>query len=182
MDPTQLILLALALGFDAFAVAVAVGIKMGKLDRWAVFRMSFHFGFAQFGMPLVGWRAGAAVSDLVGSAGIWIAAAILAVIGVRLIWEQWGPEERAWQGDPTRGLSLLVLMFATSVDALAAGLSLALLGSDILYPAVIIGIVAAVMTVVGLVSGRAVGQKFRRTAGLIGGLLLIGLAIKAVTG
>lgn len=174
--------LAFALAFDAFAVAVAVGISFGKVDRWATFRLSFHFGFAQFGMPLVGWRIGEYLFSLVGSLGNWLAALILLALGVRLIWEQLHPEERKWQGDPTRGGSLLLLMFATSIDALAAGLSLALLGTDILYPALIIGVVAAALTIVGLVFGRAVGLKLGRAAGFVGGLMLIGLAITTVIG
>jgi len=180
MAPVSIVALALALAFDAFAVAAAVGIKLGRIDRWTVFRLSWHFGFAQFGMPILGWFAGEAAYRLIGTFGNWIAGAVLLTIGVRLIWEQSNPEKRSWKGDPTRGASLLVLMFATSVDALAAGLSLAMIGVDILYPAIVIGIVAAIMTTVGLVSGRTVGQRFGRIAGLIGGLILIGLAIKAV--
>ncbi|HUV31472.1 MAG TPA: manganese efflux pump [Acidobacteriota bacterium] len=180
MDLVNVIALAFALAFDAFAVAVAVGVRAGELERWSVFRLSFHFGFAQFGMPVIGWEAGAVIFDLVGSAGNWVAGAILLTIGGRLIWEQFRPEQRQWKGDPTRGLSLLALMFATSIDALAAGLSLALVGVDILYPAVVIGIVAAAMTVVGLVFGHALGLRFSRTAGIIGGLLLIALAVRTV--
>ena len=172
--------LAFALALDAFAVAAAIGIKLGKIDRWVVFRLSWHFGFAQFGMPIVGWLAGEQIYKYVGPLGNWIAAVVLLIIGVRLIWEQSKPEERTWQGDPTRGASLLVLMFATSVDALAAGLSLALIGVEILQPSLIIGVVAAVMTIVGLVSGRTVGAKFGKIAGIIGGLILICLAVKAV--
>ena len=172
--------MAFALAFDAFAVAVAVGIRMGHLERWTVFRLSWHFGFAQFGMPIVGWVAGGVIAGAVGSLGHWLAAAILVAIGVRAIWEQLSPEERQWAGDPTRGAALIVLMFATSIDALAAGLSLALVGTEILYPALIIGVVAAGMTVVGLVFGRALGLRFSRQAGVLGGLILIGLAVKTV--
>ena len=153
---------------------------MGNLERWTVFRLSWHFGFAQFGMPIVGWAAGGVIAGLVGSLGHWLAAAILVAIGVRAIWEQRNPEERQWAGDPTRGAALIVLMFATSIDALAAGLSLALVGTEILYPALIIGVVAAGMTVVGLVFGRALGLRFSRQAGILGGLILIGLAVKTV--
>lgn len=178
----SIIALAFALAIDAFAVAVAVGIRLEKLENWSVFRLSFHFGFAQFGMPLLGWRAGEAVYEYVGSAGSWVAAVVLTAIGVRLIWEQFGDEDRHWKGDPTRGASLLALMFATSVDALGAGLSLALTGTDILYPALVIGVVAAAMTVLGLVFGKAVGMKFSRAAGIFGGLVLIGLGIKTAIG
>jgi putative Mn2+ efflux pump MntP len=180
MDWTSAIALAFALAFDAFAVAIAVGIRLGHLDRWSVFRLAFHFGFAQFGMPIIGWRAGELMFDLVGSFGSWLAAAVLLGLGLRLIWEQFNKEEREWKGDPTRGVSLIVLMLATSIDALGAGLSLALIGTDILYPALLIGVVAAMMTILGLVSGRAVGIRFSRIAGVIGGLILVGLAVKTV--
>ncbi len=180
MSWPDIIGLAFALAFDAFAVAAAIGIKLGKIDTWTVFRLSWHFGFMQFGMPIVGWLAGEAIFRLIGSVGNWVAGGVLLVIGIRLIWEQWNPEQRSWKGDPTRGASLLVLMFATSIDALAAGLSIALVGVSILYPAIVIGVVAAAMTIVGLVSGLAVGLRFSRVAGIIGGLILIALAVRAV--
>ena len=180
MDIFNILALAFALALDAFAVAAAAGIKLGKIDRWTVFRLSWHFGFAQFGMPVVGWMAGEFIFKWIGSFGNWIAGVVLFAIGVRLIWEQFNPDERSWKGDPTRGASLLLLMFATSIDALAAGFSLALVGVKILQPALIIGVVAAGMTILGLISGRAAGGRFGRMAGYIGGLVLIGLAIKAV--
>lgn len=173
-------LLAFALAFDAFAVAIAVGIKLGRLDRWVIFRLSWHFGFAQFGMPILGWMAGEYLSGVIGSYARLVAAIVLVVIGGRLIWEQFDPDGRQWKGDPTRGASLLILMFATSVDALAAGFTLGLVGIQILYPTLIIGVVAASMTVAGLVFGRAVGLKFSRRAGVFGGLILIGLAVKTL--
>jgi len=174
------IALAFALAFDAFGVAIAVGITIGHIDRWTVFRLSWHFGFMQFGMPIVGWLAGTYLAGWIGSFGNWLAAVVLFGIGARLIWEQLNPDQRRWKGDPTRGASLIVLMFATSIDALAAGFSLALVGVDILAPTLIIGVVAAVMTILGLVFGRVVGMKLGRVAGVIGGLILIGLAVKAV--
>lgn len=174
----NIIALAFALAFDAFAVAIAVGIKLGTIDRWTVFRLSFHFGFAQFGMPIIGYLIGEYVSGIFGTYAKATAALILFIIGAHLIWEQFKDESHRWQGDPTRGMSLIFLMFATSVDALAAGFSLALVGIEILYPTVIIGIVAASMTVLGLVFGKMVGIKFSKSAGIVGGLLLIGLSIR----
>ncbi|MEW6411527.1 MAG: manganese efflux pump MntP family protein [Candidatus Zixiibacteriota bacterium] len=180
MELFNIVLLAFALAFDAFAVAIAVGIKLGRIDRWTVFRLSWHFGFAQFGMPIVGWIIGEYVSGVVGSYARWMAAVVLVIIGGRLIWEQFNPDERSWKGDPTRGASLIVLMLATSIDALAAGFTLGLVGIQILYPTLIIGVVAASMTVLGLVFGKAVGLRFGRGAGIFGGLILFGLAIKTI--
>ena len=161
-------------------MAIAIGIRMGSLDRWTVFRLSWHFGFAQFGMPIVGWYAGGYLSGAIGQWGKWAAAAILFVIGIRLIGEQFQKEESLFRGDPTRGLSLIALMFATSVDVLAAGFSLALVGTQILTPSLIIGIVAAGMTIIGLAFGRAFGLKMSRTAGIVGGVILLILAAKTV--
>lgn len=155
-----------------------MGIKLGKIDKWTVFRLSWHFGFAQFGMPIVGWLAGEYLSGVIGSYAKIVAGIILAIIGIRLIYEQFNEEEKRWQGDPTRGASLLVLMFATSIDALAAGFSLGLVGVSILYPTLIIGVVAASMTILGLVFGRTLGLKFSKSAAVIGGVILVGLAVK----
>ncbi len=177
-DFFNVIVLAFALAFDAFGVAIAVGITLGILEKWAVFRLSFHFGFAQFGMPIIGWLAGGYIVGVVGSLAGWLAGIVLFVIGARLIWEQKDPQARQWKGDPTRGASLLLLMLATSIDALAAGLSLALTGTEILYPTLIIGFVAASMTTLGLVFGRVFGLRFGRVAGVIGGVILIALAVK----
>jgi len=174
--------LAFALAFDAFGVAIAVGIQLGVLDRWTVFRLSFHFGFMQFAMPIIGWLAGGYIFEYVGSLANWVAALVLAIIGGHLIWEQFNPAERKWQGDPTRGASLLLLMFATSIDALAAGFSLAMVGTQILMPTLVIGVVAAAMTILGLIFGRVLGIRFSKAAGIFGGLILIGLAIKTVIG
>ena len=178
LDFINIIILAFALGFDAFAVSVAVGIKLGQIDRWTVFRLSWHFGFAQFGMPIIGWIAGEYLSGVIGSYAKILAAIVLCIIGGHLIYEQFKKEEQRWPGDPTRGLSLLILMFATSIDALAAGFTLGLVGIQILYPTLIIGFVAATMTIFGLAFGQVLGLKFSRSAAFTGGLILIGLGIR----
>jgi len=177
---TSHIALAFALAFDAFAVSVAIGLRQGNIDGWTVFRIAWHFGFAQFGMPLIGWVAGEAISGFLGGYAPWIAGGILLVIGANLIREQFSSDDKRWKGDPTRGSSLIILMIATSTDALAAGVSLALVGSEILTPAIIIGVVALVMSGLGLAFGRFVGLRFSRSAAVFGGLVLMGLAVKTV--
>lgn len=133
-------------------------------------------------MPIIGWMIGEYISLVVGSYAKLLAAIILFVIGGRLIWEQFSSDKNHWQGDPTRGVSLLILMFATSVDALAAGFTLGLVGTQILYPAIVIGVVASSMTILGLIFGQKLGIKFSLSAGVIGGLILIGLGVKAWLG
>ena len=153
---------------------------MGSIDRWTVFRLAWHFGFAQFGMPIIGWMIGGYLSGAIGQWSRWAAFGVLLFVGLKLIREQFQDEQQRFEGDPTRGASLITLMLATSVDALAAGFSLALVGTEILMPTIVIGIVAAVMTVIGLAFGRALGIKLSRVAGVTGGLILVALAVKTI--
>ena len=153
---------------------------MGTLDRWTVFRLAWHFGFAQFAMPIIGWLIGGYLTAAIGQWGRWAAFMVLLFIGLKLIREQFQGEQTRFEGDPTRGASLILLMLATSVDALAAGFSLALVGTEILLPTIVIGIVAAVMTIVGLAFGRVLGLRLSRVAGIVGGLILIVLAVRAI--
>ena len=96
-----------------------------------------------------------------------------------MLWEAWqGDEDNPREGDPTRGLSLLMLSIATSIDALAVGLSLAVLGVTIWTPALVIGITAAILTICGMLLGRKVGQRWGTRVEILGGLILIGIGIK----
>lgn len=169
--------LAAALGCDAFAVGLAVGARHHAPRQ--VFRLSFHFGFFQFVMPLAGWWLGGRLSVFAQDYAPWIAFALLVFIGGKMIKESLGPPEaRAHGADPTRGWSLVALSLATSLDALGVGISLGLVDQAVLLPAIIIGVVAAAMTLgamklAGLLSAR-LGQRL----GLAGGLILVGIAIK----
>jgi putative Mn2+ efflux pump MntP len=166
---------------DAFAVAIAVGSRLEKLSRRHIFRLSFHFGLFQFLMPIIGWFLGRQVERLVYSFGHWIAFGLLAFIGGRMIWESFAHDRsEADLTDPTRKWSLIVLSIATSIDALAVGLSLALLNVQIVGASVVIGIVAAGMTLVGMKFGRVLGERFGRRMELTGGLILVAIGIKIV--
>ena len=131
-------------------------------------------------MPIIGWLIGGYLTEAIGQWSRWAAFMVLLFIGLKLIREQFQAEPTKFEGDPTRGTSLIILMLATSVDALAAGFSLALVGTEILMPTLIIGIVAAGMTIVGLAFGRALGLKFSRAAGVIGGVILVVLAVRTI--
>jgi manganese efflux pump family protein len=175
--------LALGLAMDAFAVSIAVGSRMDRLAMRPLFRLSFHFGLFQFLMPIVGWFVGSQIARYIHRWDHWIAFALLAYIGSKMIWESWRRDEtRPQVTDPTRKWSLILLSIATSIDALAVGLSIALLNVAILFPSVIIGIVAAVMTAVGMAFGRTLGARFGRGMELIGGLILIAIGLNIVIG
>ncbi len=164
---------------DAFAVSIGVGLNATVVGPRMTVRLAWHFGFFQFFMPVVGWLAGISVAQWIGGVDHWIAFGLLAAIGGKMIYEAFGgDEETRLTKDPTRGASLVLLSVATSIDALAVGLSLALLGVRIWYPAVVIGLVAFAFTAAGLHLGRRFGSLFGRRVEILGGLILIGIGIK----
>jgi manganese efflux pump family protein len=172
-----LLLIALGLAMDAFAVSTACGVQIGLIRYGHVLRVALAFGFFQFIMPVIGWLAGSTFAGWVQTVDHWVAFGLLAIIGGRMIWESFRDHE-APAKDPTRGWNLLVLAIATSIDALAVGLGLAFLDVSIWFPAVVIGIVAAVLSAVGALFGCRLGRRFGAWAERAGGLVLIGLGIR----
>jgi putative Mn2+ efflux pump MntP len=147
MNWFSLAAVAIGLGMDAFAVSLAVGGTGRCLSPRPVFRLSFHFGLFQFLMPVVGWFLGSTIADYIRDYDHWIALGLLAFVGIRMVRDSFSDEANpAAKGDPTRGWMLVVLSVATSIDALAVGLSMAFLNVDVWTPSVIIGLVAAAMT------------------------------------
>jgi putative Mn2+ efflux pump MntP len=171
---------ALALAMDAFAISIGVSLILKGLSAQQTFRLALHFGLFQFVMPIGGWAAGKSVIRRIESYDHWVAAGLLLVIAAKMIYESLKGSERSGKKspDPTRGFSLVMLSVATSLDALAVGLSLAALHVPILYPAAIIGIVAFCLTAVGTRIGPAIGRLIGRSAELAGGLVLVAIAIK----
>ena len=180
MDFGSVLLIALGLAMDAFAVALGVGTTRTNVWFRPGFRLAFHFGLFQFMMPVIGWAAGTTVVRFIESYDHWIAFGLLTYVGGRMIKESFGQGEIQTGPDPTRSWTLVMLAIATSIDALAVGLSLAMLQVDILYPSVVIGVVAAGMTALGLVLGRRLGVQFGRRMALVGGLILIGIGLRVV--
>ena len=192
MTLLSLFALALALAMDAFAVAVATGIRLGVVTGRQVFRLAFHFGLFQFLMPLAGWFLVLTVRGFIERWDHWVAFALLAFIGVNMLREaasrRDGAEEEqrhaadalAHPADPTRGFSLLMLSVATSIDALAVGLSFSLLNMSVWFPAAVIGVVCCVLTALGLWLGKTLSRAeiLGRRAELAGGLVLLAIGFK----
>ena len=176
------LLLALALAMDAFAVAIAAGMRLDRLTPRHVFRMSFHFGLFQAIMPIIGWLAGLSVRSLIEQWAPWAAFGLLAFVGIKMIRDSLSPDanEQARSSDPTRGFSLIMLSIATSIDALAVGLSLSFLGESIWIPAAVIGLVCLCMTALGMYAGHKAAHICRlgNHAGLLGGVVLLGIGLK----
>ncbi|MBM9606567.1 manganese efflux pump MntP [Desulfopila inferna] len=175
--------IAVALAMDAFAVAVATGVSLRNVSFRQTFRLSWHFGLFQALMPLLGWYCGTSVQEYVKAYDHWIAFILLFLVGGNMLREAFGQEKEEQPGrkDATKGLTLVVLSVATSIDALAVGLSMSLLQISIVYPAIIIGIVAGLFTIAGLHLGKKAAnlQKLSPVAEVLGGavLWLIGLNI-----
>ena len=181
MSVFTIITAAVALAMDAFAVSIATGIKLGCVTGRQTFRLAFHFGFFQFMMPVFGWFVGAAMAKIIGSFDHWVAMGLLGFIGGKMIHEAYGEsKDKEINCDPTKGFYLIGLSIATSIDALAVGLSLGVLHHDIWYPSIVIGIVAAGFTVLGMELGSRIGMRFSKNMEILGGIVLIAIGIKIV--
>jgi putative Mn2+ efflux pump MntP len=184
MDIATLMGTALALAMDAFAVAVASGVSLKIVSPRQTFRLAWHFGFFQALMPIIGWSGGLTVRPLIEHYDHWVAFVLLALVGGHMILEAMDKkkEEERPRNDPTRGLRLVMLSVATSIDALAVGLSLALLKISIWLPALVIGAVATIGTAAGLHLGKKAGASSRlgSYAEVTGGLVLIAIGLKVL--
>lgn len=176
----ELLAIAVGLSMDAFAVSIAAGIRLECITGRQTFRMAFHFGFFQFIMPVLGWFAGASAERFTGAFDHWVAMGLLVFIGGKMIFDalKRRDDDISSTRDPTRGMTLLGLAVATSIDSFAVGLSLGVLRLGIWFPSILIGIIAAAFTTVGLRLGCRIGLMFSRRMEIAGGLILIGIGIK----
>ena len=180
MNWLTLLGIALGLAMDAFAVSIATGLTVAPVTARHTFRMAFHFGLFQFLMPVVGWLAGREVADWIAGYDHWAAFALLSLIGGRMIWEARREDSGEARGDPTRGWMLVTLSVATSLDALAVGFSMALLGVLVWTPAIVIGIVTCTLSTVGILFGGRLGTRWGRWAKLVGGCVLLAIGLRIV--
>lgn len=189
-------MIALGLAMDAFAVAVSCGFMIKQLKLKYAMRVAIFFGLFQAGMPLLGWLSGFTIREYIQSFDHWIAFGLLAFIGGKMIYESFVIKEvdtcktcpRAADGScpdfqerirkQFSVRTLFILAVATSIDALAVGVSISILGDPIIMPAIVIGIVAFIMSLAGVILGNKVGHLFESKIEIIGGLVLIGIGLK----
>ncbi len=183
MDLVTIFAIALGLAMDAFAVSIGTSVGLGKVSGRQVFRLAFHFGLFQALMPLIGWAAGTAVEPWIRAWDHWLAFGLLVFVGGRAIWgalhetEEEGAAARP-RVDPTRGWSLMLLSVATSIDALAVGISFAALRVRLLLPVLVIGLVAGGLTLAGMKLGSRLGRRFGRSTEVLGGVVLLAIGLK----
>lgn len=178
MSTIEIIILALGLSSDAFAVSLAAAAAGYACSARPAFRLAFHFGLFQFLMPVVGWFAGRQIEQYVYAFDHWIAFALLGYVGCRMIISAQDNESEKMSTDPTCGMTLIILSIATSIDALAVGFSLAMLEIDIWQPSVAIGAITAAVCIGGIVLGRKLGTAFGQKVELCGGILLVLIGLK----
>jgi putative Mn2+ efflux pump MntP len=180
LDFLSVLFIAVALAMDAFSVSLASGCILGTASFRPTFRLAFHFGLFQFLMPVLGWLAGTSVAGYIASYDHWVAFGLLAFVGGRMIRSALDPEHESFSGDPSRGMTLVILSIATSIDALAVGLSLAVLQVGIWYPSIVIGIVTAAFSAVGVHLGHRLSGIFGKRVELLGGLVLIFIGVRVL--
>lgn len=179
MDTLSILVLAVGLSMDCVAVAIASSLGIKGINAKQAITMGIFFGGFQALMPVIGWVLGASLIEVISAFDHWVAFGLLLVIGLKMIYEAFKREGKESEGDPLRIKALIVMAVATSVDAMAVGLSYSLLGVSIVVPALLIGIVCFALSSIGaLVSGR-LGAASSKWARLLGGsvLILIGIRI-----
>jgi putative Mn2+ efflux pump MntP len=175
--------IALALAMDAFAVSIGLSLLPEGLKNRQRVRLAVFFGLFQFLMPIVGWLAGQTFLNYIRDVDHWVAFGLLLLIGGKMVIESFRSRdsERKISGDPTRGMTLILLSIATSIDAFAVGLSFAAIQQSILYPSIMIGLIAFALAYVGTMLGPAIGRMAGRKAEFLGGFILILIGIKILT-
>lgn len=180
MAPLEIVFLALALSMDSFSVALSVGCAGQSIGKREAFRLAFYFGLFQGGLPILGWLAGTLIEPIIAPYDHWIAFFLLLFVAIRMIRSGVNPTEDVQQNDPTRGLPLLLLSIATSIDALSVGLGLSMLGMKIWTPSIVIGLITMLVSAFGVTTGSRLGLKFGKRMQIVGGVVLIMIGIRIV--
>jgi putative Mn2+ efflux pump MntP len=173
------ILIAIGVAMDSFSVSITRGFTTNKTRMLnEALKTGFFFGAFQGIMPIIGWLAGLSIIDLISGFDHWIAFGLLTFIGVRMIYETITKESKKVVNSNSFKI-LIMLSIATSIDALAVGLSLSFLGTSILTPALIIGIITFFLSFLGIYLGKKFGDYFEKI-GVLGGIILIAIGLRII--
>ncbi len=181
MDTATTIVISIGLAMDAFAVSLGVGTSPSTNHEpsWRrVLRIAMHFGIFQALMTILGWLAGSTISDLISVFDHWIAFGLLAWVGGRMVAGGLSSDETCRCEDITQGRTLIVLCVATSIDALAVGLSLAMLQVNIWSASAMIGAITLFLSLIGGFSGHLMGTRFGKRMESLGGILLVVIGLR----
>ena len=178
MNTLTIFIIALGLAMDAFAVSITSGIAIKRLRIRYALRIALFFGAFQAIMPVIGWFAGLGMRDLISAIDHWIAFTLLLMVGCKMIYEATLMDGEKDKRDPLNLYVLIILSIATSIDALAVGLSLSFINVAIIAPAVIIGVITFLLSFLGVYIGDRFGHFFESRIEILGGLILIGIGTR----
>ena len=177
MDTISIILIAIGLSMDSFAVSITNGLTIRVLNAKRVLTISFSLAIFQAIMPLIGWFAGIGIEKYIKEIDHWIAFILLSIIGSKMIYEGIKKNEIAKDSE-LKIITLIGQSFATSIDAFAVGISFAILNLSIVTPVLIIGLITFGFSLAGLQLGKYFGKQLGRSVEVFGGIVLIGMGIK----
>jgi manganese efflux pump family protein len=177
MDLVSILLIAVGLSMDAFAVSIATGITTDRQRQKNALLMASFFGGFQMLMPIIGWGIGLSLQELISGVDHWVAFGLLTFIGIKMLYDSTKKGDCS-KTSTLRFSSLLTLSIATSIDALMVGLSFAFLQSSIVVPILVIGAVTFGLSFAGFIFGCALGQVFESRIKIVGGIILIAIGLK----
>jgi len=177
LDILTIVLIAIGLAMDAFAVSIAKGMTISRQRRKFALLLGGFFGGFQMLMPAIGWLVGLSFKDVIMGVDHWIAFGLLAFIGLKMIYDSLG-KEKIQKDEQLRLHSILILAVATSIDALMVGLSFAFLNTSILEPILVIGLITFALSVTGFFFGCGLGHLFGNKIKIVGGLILIAIGLR----
>ena len=181
MNIISIIFIAFGLAMDAFAVSITSGLTIKSLKINNTLKIAAFFGLFQAIMPIIGWLAGLSFREIISDVDHWIAFGLLFLIGCKMIYESSKMEVNNNKINPLNVYVLLILSIATSIDALAIGLTLSFLNVSIILPSIIIGAITFLLSVIGVYFGNKFGHYFVRKIEMVGGFILIGIGIKILS-
>lgn len=177
MGTMEILLISIGLAMDAFAVAICKGLSMKKMNWKKAIIIAFYFGIFQALMPVIGYFLGVNFETLVTNIDHWIALVLLSIIGGNMIKEALQKEEKT-SNDSVKFKEMVILAIATSIDALAVGITFAFLKADIVFAFSSIGIITFLISLIGVKIGNVFGDRFEKKAEIFGGCILIFLGIR----
>lgn len=181
MGLVELLLIAVGLSMDAFAVSICKGLGMKEVNPKVAVVLALFFGGFQALMPLIGWALGSQFLGIIGPIDHWVAFVLLAVIGGKMLWEAFREDAGEGDGKPADRIDLgefLILAIATSIDALAVGISFAALSVDIVPSVALIGVTTFTFSIAGVFVGNFFGSRYEKPASIVGGVVLILIGTK----
>ena len=178
MELVSILLLSLGLSVDSFAASVCSGLSIKKIHFLQAVKIAFFLALFQGGMPIIGWFTGWELKDLIKDFDHWIAFILLAGMGAKMIYESITPKEKDCSFNPLNLVVLIGISVATSIDALVVGLSLALIDVVIWLPAIIIGVITFIVSMLGMLLGKKIDSRMSKEFDLLGGIVLMVIGLR----